>query len=176
MTQIFKFRKKPQSGRHNFRYDGIRYSVTPGQIIEVPAEVLGLAISKYDHLGPVGEVDRDIIDVTSLGEDGQEFIDGKKELAKGPIVIPHGRSKTRFDIINPDNPDKPLNDKPLKKEEAEKVLGKMLEDLKHPVEIPALADMDWDALATFMESNGIEIKDEYESEDDLRQAILEALK
>ena len=183
MAQIFRWKKKSQSGRHNFGYNGKRYSVIPGQTIEVPREVLGQAIAKYDCLGPVGETDRDIIDVTSLdtetgGDDeAKEFVDGEKEPAKELIIVPHSKSKTRFDIINPDNPDKPLNTKALKKEEAEKVLGKMLEDLRATTpEISALADMDWDALATFMEANGIEIKDEYESEDDLRQAIAEALK
>lgn len=175
MSQIFRWKKKNRTGNHNFGYNGKRYVVSPGQTIEVPGEVLGAAIAKYDCLGVVGDTGGDIVDVTSLDDGGEEFVDGKKELNQ-PIIIPHGRSKVRFDIINPDNPDKPLNAKPLKKEEAEKILGQILEDMNERVEIPALADMDWDALATFMESNWIEIKDEYESEDDLRQAIIEALK
>ena len=178
MDEIYRWKKKPQSGRHRFIYAGRRYSVLPGMMVEVPRSALGAAIAKYECLDLIGNP----IDITMLDSDNPEFIDGSLPAQKELILVPHGNSKTRYDIINPDNPGKPLNDKSLKLEDAEKILGKMLAELRAPAEPnePKItfdfSNMDWDALAIFMEEAGLEIKDEYETEDDLRAAIIEAMK
>jgi len=155
---LCKYRKKAKTGRHSFKYEGKRYSVVPGDVVEVPEGFLGSFEADYDCLTAVKSIPEPV-------------------KIKEPIAPPNELHLVRvqrgmYNIINPDNPDKPLNDTPMKKGEAEKIMGKMMEIPK--TEIVDLGALDWDALISLMEEEGIEIMEEYETEDHLREAILEA--
>jgi hypothetical protein len=78
-----------------------------------------------------------------------------------------------FDIINPDNPGKPLNSKGLRLEEAQKVLEEMISNLSKEVILssPNLDELDWDQLVGLMESKGIDMSDDYTTADDLREVL-----
>ena len=151
---LCKYRKKAKTGRHCFKFDGKRYSVVPGDVVEVPEGFLGSFEEDYDCLTPV-------IKRTQL------------PVANEPVVADTQNSLTlvkvsrwMYNIINPDNPGKPLNDSPMKKAEAEKIIGEMREIKKE------LSELDWDVLIGIMEEEEIEILEEYETEDQLREAIL----
>jgi len=155
---LCKYRKKAKTGRHSFKYDGKRFSVVPGDVVEVPEGFLGSFEKDYDCLTavkPISEPAKIQIPTTP-----------PKELHL--VRVQRGM----YNIVNPDNPDKPLNDAPMKKSEAEKIMGKMMEIPK--TEIVDLGALDWDALIDIMEEEEIEILEEYEAEDQLREAILEA--
>jgi len=174
MNQLHRWKKKDRTGTHSFWYEGVKYTITSGMVIPVlvPESALGGAARHYECLDPI----ENPIDDSGNPRPALDSPD-----AKGPIIIPHGKSKTRFDIINPDNPDKPLNDKPLKKAEAQAALGKLVEEsdklaLTVKEELKKELDgMNWDQLVEMMEKSEIEILDEYETEDDLRAAIITSM-
>lgn len=118
--QVKRWRKKPRTGRHLLRIDGQKVTVLPGGVVTCPASCLGAAIHKYDCLGVVGG-EREVIDITNLETEEPQKV-------KTLLLRPRGRGW--FDIVNPDNPTKPLNSKAMKEEEAKEVLGQMLEELK----------------------------------------------
>ena len=153
---LCKYRKKAKTGRHCFKYEGKRHSLVPGDTIEVPEGFLGSFEKDYDCLTVVKSTPEPI--------KIEEPIAPPKELHL--IRVQRGM----YNIINPDNPDKPLNDAPMKKKDAEAIMGKMMEIPK--TEIVDLGTLGWDALIGIMEDEGIEILEEYESEDQLREAIL----
>jgi len=151
---LCKYRKKAKTGRHCFKFDGKRYSVVPGEVIEVEEFALGSFVEDYDCLTPV--IKRTSIPMAKEAD----LTDTSSGLALVKV------SRWMYNIINPDNPGKPLNDKPMKKAEAEKIIGEMREVKKE------LSELDWDALIGIMEEEEIEILEEYETEDQLREAIL----
>jgi len=151
---LLKYRKKAKTGRHCFKFDGKRYSVVPGDVIEVEESALGSFVEDYDCLTPATKR-------TSLPMAKEaDLTDTSSGLALVKV------SRWMYNIVNPDNPGKPLNDKPMKKAEAEKIIGEMREVKKE------LSELDWDALIGIMEEEEIEILEEYETEDQLREAIL----
>jgi len=151
---LCKYRKKAKTGRHCFKFDGKRYSVVPGDVIEVEESALGSFVEDYDCLTPATKR-------TSLPMVKEaDLTDTSSGLALVKV------SRWMYNIINPDNPGKPLNDSPMKKAEAEKIIGEMREIKKE------LSELDWDVLIGIMEEEEIEILEEYETEDQLREAIL----
>ena len=158
---LLKYRKKAKTGRHCFKFDGQRYSVVPGDVVEVPEGFLGSFKEDYDCLTPATKR-------TSLPMAKEpDLADNQNGLALVKV------SRWRYNIVNPDNPDKPLNDKPMKKAEAEKMMGEMMEILPES-DTDLFEQLDWDALIGIMEEEGIEILEEYETEDQLRDAIVAA--
>jgi len=159
---ILRWRKKAKSGRHTFSFNGKRIVALPGDVVECTEQALGNTARKYECLGPV--------------EDRAEVEDASPIPApKQLVLVSVARKRGFYNIINPDNPAKPLNSKPMRKIEAETALDQMLleiatstDETDPPID---LESMNWDALVAVMQSKGIEIKDEYENEDDLRDAI-----
>ena len=151
---LCKYRKKAKTGRHCFKFDGKRYSVVPGDVIEVEESALGSFVEDYDCLTPVTK--RTSLPIAKEAD----LTDTSSGLALVKV------SRWMYNIINPDNLGKPLNDKPMKKAEAEKIIGEMREVKKE------LSELDWDELIGIMEEEEIEILEEYETEDQLREAIL----
>ncbi len=152
MHRISRWRKKPNTGRHLFLVDGQRKTIMPGDIIDATEQALGNQAKHYERLTPAPAREVEI----------------EAAPAKGLQLVKV--SRYRYNIINPDNPKKPLNDKPLKQEEAEAMLGKL--SVANPD--ADLGTLDWDALIGIMEKEGIEILEAYETEDQLRDAIVAA--
>jgi hypothetical protein len=150
MHRISKWRKKAKTGRHLFISGGVRKTIMPGDIVECTEQALGNQAKHYERLTPaVKEVE-------------------KEEPAKMLQLVKV--SRYTYNIVNPDNPKKPLNDKPMKKEDAESMLGK-LSVAKSDTDINSL---DWNALIGIMEEEGIDILETYETEEHLRDAIVAA--
>jgi len=88
-----------------------------------------------------------------------------------PFIQKRGNSGF-YDVINPANPDTPLNVKALRKKEAEAFLADIT-GTEVVDDADDLDDMDWNDLVGEMDSLGIEMEDDFETEDHLRQAIRE---
>ena len=102
----------------------------------------------------------------------------KSEVKQASLVIKERESKGYWDVVNPNNPDQPLNDKALRRTAAEALLDQLLtkgqakEDSASPYELPDnIGEMDWNDLVAELEQAGLEMKDEFENEDDLRMAL-----
>ena len=103
-----------------------RVVLRPGNTVLCdPAELGVHGLTQFDHVGPPPEAE--------------------PEAAKPPQTLPVivKREKSNYyDIINPTNPDKPLNEKALRKKEAEAMLSFMPDDafrrpqIKRPSRIP----------------------------------------
>jgi hypothetical protein len=111
MSRILRWRKLPKTGSHSFMYDGNRYRVTPNQIVECAIEPIKPFIEEYECLGEI--TDKGVIPVKE-----------EKEEPKGDITLEVvSRGGGYYNVINPDNPDKPLNDKGLRKKAAYQLAG-----------------------------------------------------
>jgi len=171
-----RWRKKAKTGRHTFRFQGVKITAVPGDVVECFETSLGSCAAEYDCLGSISGA--------------PEEIPAEKSVAEGKMLKLVHLGRGYWNIINPDNPDKPLNDKALRKTEAEAILGRMLDDLEKGcvafdeegsvLDTTALGDpapiddLDWDQLIPIMQAEEIEILDEYETENHLREAITNA--
>ncbi len=151
MNVVKKFRKNDRTGNHIFRIDGKRIKATPGQVVECTAKDLGNQLKHYTCLDAPVKVDEPASPKTPV-----------KELKLVRV------SRGLYNVINPDNPDKPLNDEPLRKAMAESFT------LAHMDLTSSIKELGWDDLVALMEERGIEVLDTYETEDDLRQALINA--
>ena len=122
--EIIKWRRKRGFGSHSFYWNGQKYRISPGQTVEVPESVLGNFVEKYERLEVVGGRTRTM---KFEGKESKTIAVKEPSPAKGPQLVDIGGGY--WDIINPDNPSKPLNDEPLTYKEAMDVLGQM-EDKK----------------------------------------------
>lgn len=113
---ILKWRKKARTGSHRFTYKGKKYRVVPGDIVDCPKAALGAAICYYDCLTPE-----------------KEIIVQEEPFEVKNLVMIQNEDKT-WNIINPDNPSKPLNQKGLRKSEATAILGKLYPGVEEKVE------------------------------------------
>ncbi len=103
---VHRWRRKEKSGRHVMQLNGKKLTVLPGQVLECTLEKLGSFASKYDDLGLVP---------------GQPVeLGAAKSPPLGFEIISKGSGY--FDVINPDNPAKPINAKGLRKDAAEKLI------------------------------------------------------
>ena len=76
-----------------------------------------------------------------------------------------------FNVISPLNPDKPFNDRGLRKADAEKLLADLTEGTADP-NADEFDGMDWDELVAKLEEAGVEELDEdWDTSDDLREAL-----
>ena len=151
MNTVKKFRKKDRTGNHTFRVDGKRIRATPGMVVECTAKDLGNQLKHYVCLDVPVKTDEPEV---------------PKVLAKGLKLVRVSRGM--YNVVNPDNPDKPLNDAPLRKAMAESFTRAYM-DVNEGIK-----DLNWDDLVALMEERGIEVLDTYETEDDLRQALINA--
>ena len=110
-----RWRKKAKTGRHTFRFQGVKITTVPGDVIECFETNLGSCAAEYDCLGPV--------------DGAPEEVSAEKPITDGKTLELVHLGRGYWNIINPDNPDKPLNDKALRKDEAEAILGEMLDNL-----------------------------------------------
>lgn len=128
-----------------------RAILRPGDNVTCIPEELGVhGLSQFEFMGPAPDFNVDEkIDQTSL------------RMVKR-------KNGAFWDIINPKNPDKPLNTKALRKKEAEALLAEMLQT---PVAEPdEYDDMDWNQLVSALIDLDLDLEDEWENEDDLRKA------
>lgn len=161
MNRQFKWIRKRGFGSHAFSLKGRRVRLTAGDSVVCTAAELG---SEYIRSRYIQQELDGVLVVEQ--EEKQPVI--KKQLE----LVPRKRGGY-FDIVNPDNPDKPLNSKGLRLEEAQKVLEEMISNLSKEVitSSPNLDELDWDQLVGLMESKGIDMSDDYTTEDDLREVL-----
>jgi len=159
-----RWRKKAKTGRHTFRFQGVKITAVPGDVVECFETSLGSCVAEYDCLG--------------LVDGALEEVSVEKPVTEGKMLKLVHLGRGYWNIINPDNPDKPLNDKALRKDEAEAIFGEMLDNLVKEGEslIADLVELDWDQLVEIMQAEGIEVLDEHETKEQLRKAIYDARK
>ena len=155
MSEICRFRKKLNSGRHTFYYNKKRLSVVPGQIVVCTDEALGKNIGTYDRLGIISEI-----------KESEKIVGNKLQL----VALDGGY----YNVINPDNPDKPLNSKALRKSAANKLLSQLSVS---EIEIdPSLEDLKWDDLLEIVGKEGIPLPATCETAEELKEVITKARK
>jgi hypothetical protein len=124
-TAIQRWQRKAQTGSHSFHWQGRKYRVKPGDTVEVPEHILGSFVDKYVLLP--SEEDR----ANRRRRRQEQEQPARPEPAappKGPELVDIGGGM--YDIVNPDNPDKPLNDEPLTLDQAQAFLDNQEEDPK----------------------------------------------
>lgn len=150
MSEKVTYRKKLGTGRHSFKFQGQRYSLVPGDRIELPSSFdFGSFADQYDVVGGAKRKRRK-----------------SKKPAPPQKVLEIVKEGRKFNVVNPDNPDKPLNDKPITKKEAAKLIA-VFDDKGN------LEEMDWDQLVDVAANMGLEIPEEIETEEQLIQLIQE---
>lgn len=117
---IKRWRRKAQTGAHSFYWRGRKYRVKPGDIVEVPEHVLGSFVEKYDLVKSPSVKSSNSSNKQKSEQPKEESTQETQEDSKQLKVVDAGAGY--YNIINPDNPDKPLNDDPLTMEEAEKII------------------------------------------------------
>jgi hypothetical protein len=117
---LYKWKKKPNTGAHYFKWLGKKYSTRPGDTVICPIDAMGSFHEEYECVAEVVDgKEQPISDCPVL-----EHIALEQEAIAQPsdLKVIH-KGFGRYYVINPDNPDSPLNDKAMSKEEAEKFLG-----------------------------------------------------
>ena len=147
---IQRWKRKPRTGRHSLMVDGQRVTVFPGDIVECSKSAIGGCVHKYELLRTLGgTITTASIDVATIKKPDDKAaklaksILSKEEnhivLQEGSIVVEEpaktleikSRGTGFYDIVNPDNPSKPLNSKALRKKAAETMLGEMINELNN---------------------------------------------
>lgn len=117
MDRQFKWIRKRGLGAHSFVLDGKRMRVRPGDFVVCTERQLGSEWIRNDYI--------------QQELDGNPFVKQEEEqpvVKKQLELVPRKRGGY-FDIVNLDNPGKPLNSKALRLEEAQKILGEMISNL-----------------------------------------------
>lgn len=96
----FRYQRKKGLGTHRFRAGGAKIVAKAGDIVFCDPSELMDNINQYDCLDEEGKVQA-----------------VAKPDARIPELVPADQ-KNLFNIVNPDYPDRPLNDKPLRKKAA----------------------------------------------------------
>lgn len=163
--KICRWRKKAKTGAHTLRVNGIRTRVLPGGILEGPENLLSASV-------------RDDYELVAVLQGGDEEEAKQKEEDVSPRFELRQRSGGFYDVINSNNPDKPINSKALRKAKAESLLASLTGQEKSSDEESSdssnIDEMDWDELVVVMNEKGLEITEAMESADDLREAIRSA--
>ena len=110
---VYRWKKKENTGAHYFKYNGKKYRITQGKIVDCTIDPIKPFIKQYDCLGEINEEGN----VVAVKKE-------KKKEVKDDItlkVVP--KKGGYYDVINPDNPSKPINDKSLRKEAAYTLAG-----------------------------------------------------
>lgn len=119
--KIYRWKKKENTGGHTFRWQGKIVKTKPGDVVECSMDALGAAVKKYDCLSEVVGGKHQPVSGDGPVTERQEQEWKALNEPTGLIIQPKGGGW--FDVINPDNPGNPLNDKALRKEEAETLLN-----------------------------------------------------
>lgn len=110
MMEKVRFRRKAGLGTHRFKIGGAWVVVSGGETITCsPASIGERYLDQYDCLD-------------ALPVPAAEMI----VEARVPEIIPN-EAKGWFDVVNPDYPDRPLNETRLRKKSAEEFLASLLE-------------------------------------------------
>jgi len=104
--RIFKWVKLIATGAHYFKYDGNKYRLTPGDTIICTIAPIKPFIDHYECMGEI--IDGDLVKVD--GDVLQESIPGKDDITLEVVAKGDGY----YDVINPNNPDKPINENSLR--------------------------------------------------------------
>lgn len=167
------FRKKSGTGMHvvrNFKpgtkVNGQEVSgraiLRPGNTVFCFPEELGI-----DGLRQFDVVSRGVVTDATESIQGQKGAEPSKP--KTTLIMQKRPKGSFWDIINPLNPDKPINPKALTKRQAEEMLVELTEGegtIVHNID-----EMGWDELVQLLEQAKVEWDDDWESEDDLRDAL-----
>lgn len=106
--EILTFRRKLWLGVHRFRVNGQQVKIRSGETISCTVEEIGLGfLNQYDCLS------------------GNLPADNKNSTVRTLEIIPNERLYF-YDIVNPDFPDRPLNDAPVRKVVAKKLLEELI--------------------------------------------------
>lgn len=117
-----RWRRKAHTGAHSFYWQGRKYRVKPGDTVDVPEHVLGSAIARYDLIP--SEEDR--ASRRRRRQEQEQPPQKPQEVPKGLEIVDIGGGM--YDIVNPDNPEKPLNQEPLTLDEAQAFVAGPEED------------------------------------------------
>jgi hypothetical protein len=117
--KIYKWQKKPRSGHHSFRFGGKKFDVSPGQVVECSMDALGAFTDKYDCIAEIVDGKQKPLTGDPVTE-AEEVMEAISEIPTSLRIISRGGGW--YDVINPDLPHMPLNDKPLRKSDAEALL------------------------------------------------------
>ncbi len=148
-----KYRKLPGTGLHSFRHSGQRYSLKPGDGVTLPATF------SFGSFGNQYEI--------VFGEPRKKRQRRGQEKQKTLEIVKAGPG---FNVINPDNPYKPLNMNPISKDEALYLAN--TGSFKAPeVSDEDIKTMNWDQLVAVMERRNIAVLDEYKTESQLRDVL-----
>lgn len=115
--KIYRWKKRPGTGLHSFKYDGQRHFTRPGDAVVAPLSAFGSFSEEYACLGEITEDGLKDADPIAEQEEAEEEANQIPALE----IVPVGGGW--YDVINPDNPDKPLNDKSLRKADAQELAG-----------------------------------------------------
>jgi hypothetical protein len=122
---LYKWRKKPGTGSHSFKYNGKWIECWPGDTVICPIDPMGSFHVEYQCIAEVVDgVEKPISERPKTAEERA----AEAELIEPTGLVLQAKGGGWYDVINPDNPDKPLNDKSMRKEEAEQFLGYLNED------------------------------------------------
>jgi len=101
--ELLRFRRKQGLGVHRFRSAGSWIIAKAGDVVTCSRKALGKCFDQYECL--------DELPLESI----------EQVEARTPEIIPNS-IKGWFDVVNPDYPDRPLNDKKMRKADAIKFL------------------------------------------------------
>lgn len=96
----FRYQRKKGLGTHRFRLGGAMIVVKSGDTVTCDPSDLKDNLSQYDCLDAEGRIQA-----------------AAKPTARLPELVP-AEQKNLFNVVNPDFPDRPLNEKPLRKKAA----------------------------------------------------------
>lgn len=96
----FRYQRKKGLGTHRFRFGGAMVVVKSGDTVTCDPSDLKDNLNQYDCLDAVGRIQA-----------------AAKPTARVPELVP-AEQKNLFNVVNPDFPDRPLNEKPLRKKAA----------------------------------------------------------
>lgn len=181
--QMQKFRKLPRTGMHKTPLS--KGSIVPGvegapprTLLKTESIVLrpgNIVVCVEADLGESGRAQFELLSPPLPPEPEEE---------QASLIIKKRPSGGFWDVINPKNPEEPLNEKALRKKEAEALLDQLLTEGQElssgssekedddPIE-DKYTDMDWNTLVAELEAEEMELADEMEHEDDIRAALRE---
>lgn len=104
----FVWRKKPGTGSHTFWQNGQKMRTLPGNQVEATPEELGSFSEEYECLGKVTDngLDKDAKPPTE-----DELMEAEDN-ASSLVLVERGGGY--YDVVNPDNLDKPVNSKGMR--------------------------------------------------------------
>ena len=123
-----RWKKKPRTGSHYLRIDGVMTRVRPGETVDCTELALGSNIKNYDVVIDLPESTVEPIPEETIEPPGTEPEDAPAGTPPYVGLEMYDIGGGFWDILNPDNPEKPLNDEPLTLEEAQAFLA----DAKDP--------------------------------------------